>query len=270
MWQLTGTQLGAAQHLFGRLCLHPGKQDNNKKNWSQLSDTGGCLGTGTGEWKTWASRGDGRESGGRGSAHWTTPLPMPQLPPCGRSVRNSGGRTVPTTPPASRAARASASTRPRLALTSALTPPAPFAPGARRRAGLTLPLRPAEPRPPRSLLSPTPARGQAGGTDAGRYRAGPATRPGGRSRPASRPWPEAFPPPGMRLPPHRTPVYCDISPLPQPRPLQGWVCPGPAGSPRPGGAPRAWGGVLLRNNSLFQGRVSSPIFQMRTREAPRT
>lgn len=147
--------------------------------------------------------------------------------------------------------------RPRLALTSALTPPAPLATPSRRHAGLTLPLLPADPRPPRSLLSPE-------------------ARVGGPTRDC----PVQGQPPGQVGGPVQPPGLClwhslrlegvsrplgvlftvTALPRPSPDPLQGWACPCPAGSSRPGGAPRAWGGVLLPSKSLFQGRVSSRIF----------
>lgn len=102
--------------------------------------------------------------------------------------------------------------------------------------------------------------------------AGPAARPGGRSRPAFRPFPAPFPPSGMRFPPHPRPVYSDIRPLARPRPLQGWACPcpRPAGSPRPGEATWAWGGVLLPSNFLFQARVSFPHFPDEKQQSPET
>lgn len=111
-------------------------------------------------------------------------------------------------------ARVCESTRPRLALTSALTPPAPLATGSGHSAGLTLRLLPAARRPSRSFPYPLPEEGPGwgwGGTTRGRSWAGPAALQGGRSRPASRPWPARFPSPGMRLPPWSKSVFTATS-----------------------------------------------------------
>lgn len=108
---------------------------------------------------------------------------------------------------AGRAAGAAASTRPRLALTSALTPPSP-SPPAGRRAGLTLRLPPAAPSLRDPLYPhPAPEERPRPGTDVGQVVGGP-------SRQARR---ELRRPPSLRL---RPSLRLGRAP---PAPLQVWV-----------------------------------------------
>lgn len=95
--------------------------------------------------------GEGLGSRGSVSVPDTPHIPVPQFPPLWAQSREIERLTLLfSSPETSPAAPASASTQPRLVLTSALTPSAPLATHPRCRAELTLPLAP--PRPPRSSL----------------------------------------------------------------------------------------------------------------------
>lgn len=141
-----------------------------------------------------------------------------------RSVGTAGGPTLPTTTPTTSSAAwgtgpAPKSTRPRLALTSALTPPAPLATGSGRSAGLTLRLLPAAPRRSRSFPHPRRRGARLGGGGTTRAGPGQARPPGEAGGPDQPPGLRLrrFPPPGMRLPPGSKSAFTATS-LPRARP----------------------------------------------------